>query len=157
MFRVTCIYLENGEFALYINGHYLSSEDGSGEKLYLGDILERLSRLSGVTTETVERPVPDSDEWNWNDVADSVFPAGITLSRNMTVAAFKQRLSRFPDDAALCCGTFWLASDFLALDSSLTEDDIDAAMELAQHCHDANDGFNWSHLQWAIDEVKRGG
>ncbi|ENN5319762.1 hypothetical protein ABSQ62_004760, partial [Salmonella enterica subsp. enterica serovar 1,4,[5],12:i:-] len=57
----------------------------------------------------------------------------------------------------LCCGTFWLASDFLALDSSLTEDDIDAAMELAQHCHDANDGFNWSHLQWAIDEVKRGG
>ncbi|EON3387172.1 hypothetical protein ACNHGO_004919, partial [Salmonella enterica subsp. enterica serovar Newport] len=26
-----------------------------------------------------------------------------------------------------------------------------------QHCHDANDGFNWSHLQWAIDEVKRGG
>ncbi|EIO5142636.1 hypothetical protein LQN65_003692 [Salmonella enterica] len=118
MFRVTCIDLENGEFALYINGHYLSSEDGSGEKLYLGDILERLSRLPGVTTETVERPVPDSDEWSWNDVADS---------------------------------------DFLALDSSLTEDDIDAAMELAQHCHDANDGFNWSHLQWAIDEVKRGG
>lgn len=36
MFRVTCIDLENGEFALYINGHYLSSEDGSGEKLYLG-------------------------------------------------------------------------------------------------------------------------
>lgn len=75
MFRVTCIDLENGEFALYINGHYLSSEDGSGEKLYLGDILERLSRLPGVTTETVERPVPDSDEWSWNDVADSVFPA----------------------------------------------------------------------------------
>lgn len=79
----------------------------------------------------------------------------ITMKR-MTVKAFKERLSRFPDDA-LCCGTFWLASDFLALDSSLTEDDIDAAMALAQHCHDANDGFNWSHLLWAIDEVKRGG
>ncbi|ENG1128505.1 hypothetical protein ABS555_004878, partial [Salmonella enterica subsp. enterica serovar Newport] len=50
MFRVTCIDLENGEFALYINGHYLASEDGSGEKLYLGDILERLSRLPGVAT-----------------------------------------------------------------------------------------------------------
>lgn len=36
MFRVTCIDLENGEFALYINGHYLASEDGSGERLYLG-------------------------------------------------------------------------------------------------------------------------
>lgn len=107
MFRVTCIDLENGEFALYINGHYLSSEDGSGEKLYLGDILERLSRLPGVTTETVERPVPDSDEWSWNDVADSVFPACITLSRNMTVAAFKQRLSRFPDDALCCVRSGW--------------------------------------------------
>lgn len=155
MFRVTCIDLENGEFALYINGHYLASEDGSGEKLYLGDILERLSRLPGVTTETVERPVPDSDEWSWNDVADSVFPSLSSLRRSMTVAAFKQRLSEYPDDA-LCCGTFCLASDFLALDSTLTQDDINAAMELAQHCHDANDGFNWSHLQWAIDEVKRG-
>ncbi|EKC7686101.1 hypothetical protein OQB17_004650, partial [Salmonella enterica] len=46
---------------------------------------------------------------------------------------------------------------FLALDSSLTEGDIDAAIELAQYSHDADEGFNWSHLQWAIDEVKRGG
>ncbi|EBI7725084.1 hypothetical protein FX356_19390 [Salmonella enterica] len=154
MFRVTCIDLENGEFALYINAHYLASEDGSGEKLYPGEILERLSRLPGVTTETVERPVPESDEWNWNDVADSVFPAGISLSRTMTVAAFKQRLSEYPDDT-LCCGTFWLAEDFLALDNSLEDAEIDAAMALAQHNHDANDGFNWSHLLWAINEVKR--
>jgi hypothetical protein len=55
----------------------------------------------------------------------------------------------------LCCGTFWLADDFLSLDGSLTEGDIDAAMERAQDSHDANDGFNWSHLQAAIDEVKR--
>lgn len=110
MFRVTCIDLEDGEFALYINGHYLASEDCSGEKLYLGDILERLSRLPGVTTEIVERPVPDSDEWSWNDVADSVFPPLSSLRRSMTVAAFKRRLSEYPDDA-LCCGTFWLASD----------------------------------------------
>nr|UVD61939.1 hypothetical protein [Citrobacter freundii] len=26
-------------------------------------------------------------------------------------------------------------------------------MERAQDSHDANDGFNWSHLQAAIDEV----
>ncbi|WP_368758727.1 hypothetical protein [Klebsiella oxytoca] len=154
MFRVTCIELEDGEFALYINGHYLASEEGSGEKMYLGDILEHLSRLPGVTTETVERPVPDSDEWNWNDVAASVFPAETTLSRHITVAAFKRRLSVYPDDA-LCCGTFWLADDFLALDNTLTKDDIDSAMDLAQDSHDADIGFNWSHLQAAINEVKR--
>lgn len=72
----------------------------------------------------------------------------------MTVKAFITRLSAFPEET-LYCGTFWLADDFLALDSTLTEDDIDAAMEWAQDSHDANDGFNWSHLQAAIDEVKR--
>lgn len=72
----------------------------------------------------------------------------------MTVKAFITRLSAFPEET-LCCGTFWLADDFLALNSTLTEDDIDAAMEWAQDSHDANDGFNWSHLQAAIDEVKR--
>lgn len=151
MFKVTCIDLDDGEFALYINGHYLACEDGSGEKMYLWEVLERLSRLPGVTTETVERPVPDNDEWDWCDVAASVFPAD---THHMTVAVFKGRLSEYPDDA-LCCGTFWMAEDFLSLDDSLQDAEIDAAMELAQHNHDANDGFNWSHLQWAIDEVKR--
>ena len=76
------------------------------------------------------------------------------MKKRMTVKAFINRLSHYPDDA-LCCGTFWLADDFLSLDGSLTEGDIDAAMERAQDSHDANDGFNWSHLQAAIDEVKR--
>lgn len=52
MFRVTCIDTENGEFALYINGHYLSSEDGSGEKLYRG-YSGTFIPSAGVTTETV--------------------------------------------------------------------------------------------------------
>ncbi len=76
------------------------------------------------------------------------------MKKRMTVNAFIARLSRYPGDA-LCCGTFWLADDFLRLDNTLTEDDIDCAMERAQDSHDANDGFNWSHLQAAIDEVKR--
>jgi hypothetical protein len=33
MFRLTCIELNNGEFAVYINNHYLGSEDASGERL----------------------------------------------------------------------------------------------------------------------------
>ncbi|WP_447887235.1 hypothetical protein [Serratia fonticola] len=41
----------------------------------------------------------------------------------MTIHAFKQRLSIYPDDA-LCCGTFWLADDFLALDNTLDDDSI---------------------------------
>ncbi|WP_300002444.1 hypothetical protein [uncultured Cedecea sp.] len=54
----------------------------------------------------------------------------------------------------MCCGTFWLADDFLALDDSLDEDTIDAAMEQAEECHDANVGFNWEFLHHVIEAVK---
>lgn len=50
------------------------------------------------------------------------------MDKRMTVRAFIARQAQYSDDA-LCCGTFWLADDFLALDDTLTEDDIDAAME----------------------------
>ncbi|HHQ6097528.1 TPA: hypothetical protein ACSR07_004725 [Enterobacter hormaechei subsp. steigerwaltii] len=48
MFRLTCIEPDNGEFAVYINHHYLGSEDASGERLSLGEVLEQLSLLPGV-------------------------------------------------------------------------------------------------------------
>lgn len=79
----------------------------------------------------------------------------MTMMRKMTIQAFKQRLSLYPD-TALCCGTFWLAEDILALDNTLDEGAIEAVMERAEDTHDANVGFNWHHLQAAIDDVKRG-
>ncbi|ENM9168073.1 hypothetical protein ABSP78_004648 [Salmonella enterica subsp. enterica serovar 1,4,[5],12:i:-] len=39
-------------------------------------------------------------------------------------------------------------------DSTLDEETIDAAMELAQESHDANIGFNWAFLQATIGELK---
>lgn len=78
------------------------------------------------------------------------------MKRRMTVRAFKERLSQFPDEA-LCCGTFWLEEDFLSLDDTLDADTIEAAMECAQDCHDANSGFNWDYLREMIEEVKRSG
>lgn len=155
MFRLTCIDLDNGEFALYINNHYLGSEDGSGEKLYLGDLLERLSRLPGVLAQTLQQPVPDNEDWCWNEVADAVLPPSDLLRREMTVGGMIARLQEYPLDA-LCTGTFWLADDFLALDDSLDSATIVAAMERAYDAHDANYGYNWDHLRDAISEVKGG-
>lgn len=57
MFRLTCIELDNGEFAVYINHHYLGSEDASGERLSLGEVLEQLSLLPGVELQTLLEPV----------------------------------------------------------------------------------------------------
>ncbi|SFN71307.1 hypothetical protein SAMN05216516_11531 [Izhakiella capsodis] len=51
------------------------------------------------------------------------------MQKHMTVKAFIARLARFPENT-LCCGTFWLADDFLSLDDTLSPDDV-AALEVA--------------------------
>lgn len=76
--------------------------------------------------------------------------------REMTVAEFKARLDAIGDDE-LCCGTFWLADDFLSIEPALTREEIASAMETAEDNHDAGEGFNWGHLEWAISEMKQGG
>lgn len=87
-------------------------------------------------------------------MANAVFPAPGLWRREMTVSGMIARLQQYPADA-LCAGTFWLADDFLSLDDTLDNEAIEAAMALADECHDANIGFNWDHLQWAIEEAKK--
>jgi len=76
--------------------------------------------------------------------------------REMTVREFKVRLDAIGDDE-LCCGTFWLADDFLSIDPALTREEIASAMAIAEDRHDANEGFNWWHLERAISEMKQDG
>lgn len=153
MFRLTCIELNNGEFAVYINNHYLGSEDASSERLYLGEIRELLSLLPGVELQTLHETVPEEDDWCWNDIADRVLPPLSACRDDVTVAALIARLQQYPPDA-LCMGTFWLEDDFLSLDNSLTGEEIAEAMRICDHSHDACTGFNWDTLQFAIDRVK---
>ncbi|MCM7515701.1 hypothetical protein M8R90_23175 [Enterobacter hormaechei] len=153
MFGLTCIELDNGEFAVYINRHYLGSEDASSERLCLGDILEQLSHLPGVELQTLQEPVPEDDDWCWNDIADRVLTSRPACRNDVTVAGLMARLKQYPPDA-LCLGTFWLADDFLSLDDSLFEDEIAEAMRLCDHSHDACVGFNWDTLQFDINHVK---
>ncbi|MBE8917485.1 hypothetical protein G9451_16510 [Enterobacter kobei] len=153
MFRLTCIELNNGEFAVYINNHYLGRQDASSERLCLGEILEQLSLLPGVEKTTILSTVPEDDDWCWNDIADRVLPPLSACRDDVTVAALIARLQQYPPDA-LCMGTFWLEDDFLSLDNSLTEEEIAEAMRICDHSHDAGIGFNWDTLQSAIDRVK---
>lgn len=76
--------------------------------------------------------------------------------REMTVREFRARLDAIGDDE-LCCGTFWLADDFLSVDPALTREEIAAAMDIAEDRHDASEGFNWWHLERAISEMKQDG
>ena len=157
MFRLTCIELDNGEFAVYINHHYLGSEDASGERLSLGEVLEQLSLLPGVELQTLLEPVPECDDWCWNDIADRVLPSRPACRDDVTVAGLIARLKQYPPDA-LCMGTFWLEDDFLSLDSSLSEEEIAEAMRIGDHSHDAGIGFNWDTLhqpkvEWEIQPI----
>jgi len=153
MFRLTCIELNNGEFAVYINNHYLGSEDVSGERLSLGEMLEQLSGLPGGELQTLHEPVPVDEDWCWNDISGRVLPS-LSVSRDdVTVAALIARLQQYPPDT-LCLGTFWLDDDFWSLDDSLTEEEIAEAMRICDHSHDAGIGYNWDTLQFAIDQMK---
>lgn len=150
MYTLTTIFLDDGEFALYINGHYLGSEDLSGENYCLAEIAEKLSRLPGVVSETACQPVPENDDWRWDDIAADVFPAGRQHATHpVTVAGMMARLRSYPADT-LCVGTFWLAEDFRALAPALTDEEVEAAMEIAQDRHDCNNGYNWDFLEYCI-------
>jgi hypothetical protein len=152
MFRLTCIELDNGEFAVYINHHYLGVKMPA-ESDFSGEVLEQLSLLPGVELQTLLEPVPECDDWCWNDIADRVLPSRPACRDDVTVAGLIARLKQYPPDA-LCMGTFWLEDDFLSLDGSLSEEEIAEAMRICDHSHDAGIGFNWDTLQFAIDHVK---
>lgn len=71
----------------------------------------------------------------------------------MTIAGLIARLQAYPQDA-LCLATFWLADDFLALDATLTPEEIEAAMDIADDQHDADVSFNWFTLGMAIERMR---
>ncbi|CAI1184258.1 Uncharacterised protein [Serratia entomophila] len=70
----------------------------------------------------------------------------------MTIAGFIRRLQHYSPDT-LCCGTFWLADDFVSIDSTLTPEEIEAAMELATGRHDAGIGYNWDYLTSIVEDI----
>lgn len=71
----------------------------------------------------------------------------------MTIGGLIARLQEYPQEA-LCLGTFWLAGDFLAIDATLTREEIEAAMDIADDQHDAEIGFNWFTLEMAIERMR---
>jgi hypothetical protein len=155
MNKLTMITLDCGDVALYLDGHYLGSEDYSSERLSLADIVEGFRRIPDVCIQTQPLATPEQEDWSWNEIAEKVFAPGMNagLTRSVTVEALMARLSQYPADA-LCCGTFWMADDFRSLDETLTDEEIEQAMLIADDRHDCNHGYNWFHLQSAINEVR---
>ncbi|QEM94269.1 hypothetical protein FEI17_26905 (plasmid) [Kosakonia radicincitans] len=153
MQKLTRITLSSGEMAIYLDGWYLTSTEPGDRADGLDDMVTGLLRMPGMTLQDIDAPCPVQEDWCWNDVADDVFAPRQPDTEACTVAALTDRLSRYPADT-LCCGTFWLREDFLALDASLTDEQIALAMNVAQKNHDANTGYNREYLRGAIEYVK---
>ncbi|EIR7955778.1 hypothetical protein LXN47_001800, partial [Salmonella enterica subsp. enterica serovar Newport] len=69
---VTVLRLENGDEAVYIHGLFLECADIAQGDKPLTDIAARLARLLKIPFRQITLPVPDDEEWCWNDIVDAL-------------------------------------------------------------------------------------
>lgn len=71
-YGVTAIQLDNGDEAVYLHGECLACADmGERDDAVIG-IGERLAGVLGVPFRLLTLPVPDDEEWSWNDVVSAL-------------------------------------------------------------------------------------
>ncbi|HHQ8364301.1 TPA: hypothetical protein ACSUN1_000599 [Salmonella enterica subsp. diarizonae] len=69
---VTLILLENGDEAVYIHGLFLECADIAQGDRPLSDIAARLAGLLNMPFRQTTLPVPEDEEWSWNDIVDAL-------------------------------------------------------------------------------------
>ncbi|WP_447874326.1 DUF5983 family protein [Serratia fonticola] len=71
-YGVTVIQLENYDEALYLHGNCLACADFAGRDDPVCGVGERLAETLGVPFQLLTLPVPENEEWAWNDVVRSL-------------------------------------------------------------------------------------
>ncbi|QKJ89324.1 hypothetical protein PMPD1_4426 (plasmid) [Paramixta manurensis] len=66
------ITLDNGDEAFYINGDFITCADGASRDPSVIDLARNVARAAGYPLRCFELPVPDDDEWCWNDVEEKL-------------------------------------------------------------------------------------
>ncbi|EAW5070222.1 hypothetical protein FFC48_17100 [Salmonella enterica] len=69
---VTVLRLENCDEAVYIHGLFLECADIAQGDKPLTDIAARLARLLKIPFRQITLPVPEDEEWCWNDIVDAL-------------------------------------------------------------------------------------
>lgn len=83
-YGVTVIQLENGDEALYLNGQNLASADFIERDDPVTGTGERLAETLGVPFRLLTLPVPENEEWAWNDIVAALgWGTSVTLSSMM--------------------------------------------------------------------------
>lgn len=102
-FGVTAIQLDNGDEAIYLHGECIACADMGQHDDSVIDMGERLAITLGVPFHLLSLPVPDDNEWTWNDVVTALgWGKSVTLDRMVVRPVLECCISHITkDDNAL--------------------------------------------------------
>ena len=69
---ITAIQLDNGDEAVFQDGEFIACRDAGEGDASVVDIWKLLARNMDTPFRLISLPVPDDEEWSWNDVVDSL-------------------------------------------------------------------------------------
>lgn len=73
---ITLIQLDNGDDAVYVFGESLLCSDYANGDKSVSETGERLAGILNVPLWQLALPVPDDEEWCWNDIVDVLVRGG---------------------------------------------------------------------------------
>lgn len=74
----TFIRLDNGDEAFFHHGNWITSADASCGEPSVFDLAQSMARAGCKALRFVELPVPDDEDWNWNDVVEKLVNSSLT-------------------------------------------------------------------------------
>jgi len=74
----TFLRLDNGDEAFYHNGCWITGADASCNEPSVFALAQRIARAGCKSLRCVELPVPNDEEWNWNDIITKLVHASFT-------------------------------------------------------------------------------
>jgi len=74
----TFIRLDNGDEAFFHCGNWITGADASCGEPSVLDLAQSMARAGCKSLRFVELPVPDDEDWNWNDVVEKLVNTSLT-------------------------------------------------------------------------------
>jgi hypothetical protein len=69
--NITVLSLDNGDSALYVYGQCLECADQADGDKPVEDTGRRLASILNISFQLLHLPVPEDEEWCWNDIVNA--------------------------------------------------------------------------------------
>lgn len=98
-YGVTVIQLDNGDEAIYLHGECIACADIGQHDDPVTELGERLATTLGVPFRLLTLPVPNDDEWAWNDVVATLgWGKTVTLDRMVVRSVLECCISHMTEE-----------------------------------------------------------